>query len=94
MPDYTYSAIVCRVIVKLQILREKNIMATITFDTLKFANKLKSAGVLPEQAQAEAEALSEVFEINLKELSTQQDMKLLVASLKCDIAGTKAGLIR
>jgi hypothetical protein len=29
-------------------------MATITFDTLKFANKLKSAGVLPEHAEAEA----------------------------------------
>ena len=67
-------------------------MATITFDTLKFANKLKSAGVLTEQA--EAEALSEVFEINLKELSTQQDLKLLEASLKRDIAETKAELIR
>jgi hypothetical protein len=69
-------------------------MATITFDTLKFANKLKSAGVLPEQAEAEAEALSEVFEINLKELPTQQDLKLLEASLKRDIAETKAELIR
>ena len=67
-------------------------MATITFDTLKFANKLKSAGVLTEQA--EAEALSEVFEINLKELSTQQDLKLLEASLMRDIAETKAELIR
>ena len=27
-------------------------MATIRFDTLKFANKLKSAGVLPEHAEA------------------------------------------
>ena len=33
----------------------ENFMATITFDTLKFANKLKSAGVLPEHAEAEAE---------------------------------------
>lgn len=47
-------------------------MATLTFDTLKFANRLKSAGV-PEK-QAEAEALSEVLEVNLKELSTQQDI--------------------
>jgi hypothetical protein len=36
------------------ILELKNNMATITFDTLKFANKLKAAGVLPEQAEAEA----------------------------------------
>jgi hypothetical protein len=28
------------------------VMAAITFDTLKFANKLKSAGVLPEVLQA------------------------------------------
>jgi hypothetical protein len=40
-------------------------MATITFDTLKFANKLKSAGVPPEHAEAEAEALADIFEINL-----------------------------
>lgn len=69
-------------------------MATITFDTLKFANKLKAAGVLPEQAEAEAEALSEVFEINLKELATQQDLKLLEAGLKRDVAEAKAELIR
>ena len=44
-------------------------MATITFDTLKFANTLKRAGVPPAQAEAEAEAtaLSEVLEVNLKD---------------------------
>ncbi|MGH8550164.1 MAG: DUF1640 domain-containing protein [Blastocatellia bacterium] len=68
-------------------------MVTITFDTLKYASKLKAAGVLPEQAEAEAEALSEVFEINLKVLSTQQDLKLLEAGLKRDISETKAELI-
>jgi len=52
-------------------------MATITFDTLKFANKLKSAGVLPEHAEAEAEALAELFEINLKEVATKEDIKYL-----------------
>lgn len=43
-------------------------MTTVTFDTLKFANRLKSAGVPSQQAEAEAEALAEVFEANLKEL--------------------------
>ena len=38
----------------------KNGMATITFDTLKFANALKEAGVPAAQAEAEAMALSEV----------------------------------
>lgn len=42
-------------------------MGTITFDTLKFANILKEAGVPPAQAEAEATALSEVLEINLRE---------------------------
>jgi hypothetical protein len=50
-------------------------MASLTFDTLKFANKLKAAGVPPEQAEAEAAALSEVLEINLKELATKEDLK-------------------
>jgi hypothetical protein len=52
-------------------------VATITFDTLKFANKLKSAGVLPEHAEAEAEALADIFEVNLKEVATKEDIKHL-----------------
>ena len=52
-------------------------MAAITFDTLKFANKLKAAGVLPEHAEAEAEALADIFEANLKEVATKEDIKHL-----------------
>ena len=36
-------------------------MATITFDTLKFVEKLRAGGVLEEQAKAEAEALVTAF---------------------------------
>jgi len=50
-------------------------MASLTFDTLKFANKLKAAGVPPEQAEAEAVVLSEVLEVNLKDLATKEDLK-------------------
>jgi hypothetical protein len=59
-------------------------MTAITFDTLKFANKLKLAGVPDKQAEAEAEAeaLSEVLEINLKELATKQDIRLEVRDLE------------
>jgi hypothetical protein len=57
-------------------------MATITFDTLKFANKLKSAGVLPEHAEAEAEALADIFEANLNEVATKEDIKLLKEDIK------------
>ena len=51
-------------------------MSTITFDTLKFANTLKAAGVPPAQAEAEAEAvaLSEVLEVNLKDLVSKEYM--------------------
>jgi len=56
-------------------------VSAITFDTLKFANRLKAAGVPDKQAEAEAEALAEVFESNLRELVTtptlQQELRLL-----------------
>ena len=57
-------------------------MATITFDTLKFANTLKDAGVPPAQAEAEAVALSEVLEVNLKELVTKEDLHHEIESLR------------
>ena len=57
-------------------------MATITFDTLKFANTLKDAGVPPAQAEAEAVALSEVLEVNLKELVTKDDLHREIESLR------------
>ena len=57
-------------------------MATITFDTLKFANTLKDAGVPPAQAEAEAVALSEVLEVNLKELVTKEDLHREIESLR------------
>jgi hypothetical protein len=69
-------------------------MATMTFDTLKFANTLKEAGVPSAQAEAEAKALSEVLEVNLKELASKDDLKLLEASLRRDISDSKAELIR
>jgi len=56
-------------------------MAPLTFDTLRFANKLKAAGVPPEHAEAEAAALSEVLEVNLKELATKDDLKTLEMKL-------------
>ncbi len=50
-------------------------MVAITFDTLKYANRLKAAGVESRIAEAEAEALAEVFELNLKEVATREDLK-------------------
>lgn len=68
-------------------------MAVITFDTLKFANKLKSAGVPEKQAEAEAEALAEALEVNLKELVTKEylDVKFQqeLAPIRTDLAVLK-----
>ena len=52
-------------------------MTAITFDTLKFANRLKAAGVPSAQAEAKAEALSEVFVTNTDALATKEDLNRL-----------------
>ena len=56
-------------------------MVAITFDTLKYANKLKAAGAESRIAEAEAEALAEVFELNLKEVATREDLKQMAERL-------------
>ncbi|MGZ8158653.1 MAG: DUF1640 domain-containing protein [Methylobacter sp.] len=66
-------------------------MAAITFDILKYANKFKSAGVPDKQAEAEAEALSEALEVNLKELVTKEDLHREVESLRREMS---AGFIQ
>jgi len=51
-------------------------MTTLTFDTLKFANRLKAAGVPDKQAEAEAEVLAEVLAeaVKTSDLSTKNDL--------------------
>jgi broad-specificity NMP kinase len=73
-------------------------MTTLTFDTLKFANRLKAAGVPPAQAEAEAEALAEVLADALKtsDLATRTDVETLrreIAEAKADIIKWLAGLL-
>ena len=55
---------------------------TMTFDTLKFANHLKAAGIKPEHAEAEAQALAEVFDINLQSVATKEDIRQLEREIK------------
>jgi hypothetical protein len=51
-------------------------MTTITFDTLKFAQKLEQAGVPRNQAEAFAEAQKDFLdEITQAELATKNDIK-------------------
>ena len=60
-------------------------MPTIAFDTLKYSKRLKDAGVSDKQAEAEAEALAEVLEVNLKDLSTKDDLTREVDLLRRDM---------
>jgi len=63
-------------------------MATVTFDTLKFVEKLRAAGVSEAQAKAQAEVL--VFamaDVMDQQLATKADILRLERETKTDIAG-------
>lgn len=60
-------------------------MAVATFDTLKFANTLKSAGVPDKQAEAQAMAFAEIIHVNMKDLATKDDLNQLKTELTAKI---------
>ena len=57
-------------------------MGTITFDTLKFADTLKQAGVPPAQAEAEARAVAAA--IGEVDVATKRDIDELRVATKRD----------
>lgn len=57
-------------------------MSAITFDTLKFAERLEKAGATREYAKAEAEALAEVFGA---EIATYKDLQLELAPIRAEL---------
>lgn len=61
-------------------------MATITFDTLSYAKKLKSAGFTEEQAEIQAQTLKEILGT---ELTTKKDL----ADTKVEIIKWVAGML-
>lgn len=67
-------------------------MASLTFDTLKFAEKLIAAGVPDAHAKAEASALSEVLELNLKDVVTKEYLDYKLAAQKADLIKWVVGL--
>ena len=67
-------------------------MATVAFDTLRFTKRMKDAGVPERQAEAEAEALAEIFAVNLKDLASRDDLKALEERLSTKIAATEERL--
>src|SRR5260364_148926 len=64
-------------------------MALPAFDTLKVANRLKSVGVPSAQAEAEAEVLSEIFEVNLTALATKEGLLAAKEDLQREIGGLR-----
>jgi hypothetical protein len=63
-------------------------MGTITFDTLKYAERLEAAGVPPQQAKAEAQALAEV--LTSSDVATARDIERLeskIELLRSDLSG-------
>lgn len=71
-------------------------MSTITFDTLKFTDRLKEAGIPESQARAEAEALRDVFAEALDSaLATKADIntvRLDMAGMKTEMASVRGEL--
>ncbi len=50
-------------------------MTVATFDTLKYFNNLKEAGLPDKQAAAHVAVMSEALAVNLKEFVTKDDLK-------------------
>lgn len=60
-------------------------MTTITFDTLELVDKLKSAGIPQEQAEAVVRVIAEAQ----NRLVTKDDLEMALVPLKTDMAVTK-----
>lgn len=67
-------------------------MNAITFDTLKFVRRLKEAGVPEKHAEAEAEALSEVFDLHAQDLATKADIKEVRSEIQAVKSELKADM--
>ena len=65
-------------------------MSILTFDTLKFANQLKTAGVPAVHAEAEAKALSEVLETSLSDLATNARLEKTESALRQEMTNLHA----
>ena len=57
-------------------------MGVTTFDTLKFVRRLEDAGVPSDQAEVQAEVLTEAFNVNLNELVTKDYLSAQFADQK------------
>lgn len=65
-------------------------MSTITFDTLKFVDRLIESGMPEKQAKALAETQAEINEANLGDLATKGDLREVKTELREAKAELKA----
>jgi|APSaa5957512622_1039677.scaffolds.fasta_scaffold179525_1 hypothetical protein len=65
-------------------------MSTITFDTLKYAQRMRAVGFTDEQANEQANAIAEIID---EKLATKYDIELLRKELKQDIKELELSLI-
>jgi hypothetical protein len=68
-------------------------MGSITFDTLKLAQRLEAAGFPPKQAADTAQALSESLG-EVSTLATKADVERATTELKLLIAETKSDILK
>jgi len=66
-------------------------MATTTFDTLGYCEKLKAAGFTDPQAKAQADALRDIIE---DKLATKRDLQEMKTELMAEIAKSRAETIK
>ena len=60
-------------------------MTLASFDTLKYANTPKAAGVPDKQAEAQAAVLADALAVNFKDLVTKDELKQAVDLLRADM---------
>ncbi len=60
-------------------------MTVASFDTLKYANALKAAGVPDKQAEAQAAVLADALAVNFKDLVTKDALKQAIDLLRADM---------
>lgn len=68
-------------------------MAAITFDTLKYVERLEKAGIPREHAKAEAEALAEILASGAQDLVTNERLEVRLSAQTAEIIKWVAGLL-
>jgi hypothetical protein len=64
----------------------------LAFDTLKYSDTLKAAGVSESQARAQATALADAFEAHFDRLATKDDLRHLAGELRHELRNEVGGL--